>query len=188
MNPDIKPERRRPAVGDPWDAEASVKGHSRHITRQRRVIPSGIESSVTEGPTLRRDFHSDTPCSLQRTPTGGSAAVTICGFQIRNFSLLGGHMAEPDSKGKYGNFVSQLSKNVSPQKNIKCPICHNHTWTTIAGETTADYTPWRSPTNPSNVFATIPLVCKTCGFVAHFSSRSYKGASSFQDSTQEDSD
>lgn len=83
----------------------------------------------------------------------------------------------------FEDFKNELVRRVEEARDdqtfaLQCPMCTaNEGWTGIKGysETTfAPLDPDAYEGDPDPVFVTLPIVCRVCGFVAHFAVGSYR--------------
>ena len=67
--------------------------------------------------------------------------------------------------------VSERFEKLGKGNAPDCPMCEKGSWTTL-GYTEMTSFDWDG--NITGVLASFPIICKSCGFVAHFAKRSFE--------------
>lgn len=85
-----------------------------------------------------------------------------------------------DESTRFNKFVTQLYAKLEAAKDsrgITCPICNQGKWDVVGADTVTKVNLWpdypRQHGSGAPQLKTIPIVCQSCGFVAHFAVQSF---------------
>lgn len=88
----------------------------------------------------------------------------------------------PERPSRFQEFREQLYKKIkeaNDEDSITCPMCQQQFWETAGGDTVTDAKVWPNYSAPVELNAqphlqSIPIICKTCGFIAHFATSTFE--------------